>query len=123
MAEWCLANPKKAKSKKRWRQFINSWLRENNEKIINKQAYQSSRIGKEPEKIDQQIENEKLSKYYERNYHAKNYSINVLSKSIELTPVGNGQPFCLNFSDNNFRAYLENQMRKCGFVNKKKEEK
>ncbi len=121
MAEWCLANPKKAKSKKRWRQFINSWLRENNEKIINKQAYQSSRIGKEPEKIDQQIENEKLSKYYERNYHAKNYSINVLSKSIELTPVGNGQPFCLNFSDNNFRAYLENQMSKCGFTKKNKE--
>ncbi len=42
MVEWCLSEQSKAKSKKKWRSFINNWLRSNNEKSINKSAFQKN---------------------------------------------------------------------------------
>jgi hypothetical protein len=38
MAEWCLSNPSKAKSKKQWRRFITTWLESANEKNVNRHA-------------------------------------------------------------------------------------
>lgn len=49
MTEWCLSNPQKAKSKKLWRKFITHWLSRDNEKQINKQAYQKNNYAN-PEK-------------------------------------------------------------------------
>lgn len=117
MAEWCIANTKKAKSKKKWRQFINNWLRENNEKIINKQAYQSR--GKDPEKVEQQVDNETFAKNLEYEYHSKTYTINALSKCLELTPNGNGQPVVINYSENGFKDQVRNALMKAGFSKKK----
>lgn len=42
MAEWCLSNPMKAKSKKKWRSFITNWLSRGNEQKINRQAFQKN---------------------------------------------------------------------------------
>lgn len=50
MEDWCMANSQKTRSKKRWHQFISGWLSRNNEKAVNKSAYddfkrpQNSRI-------------------------------------------------------------------------------
>lgn len=38
MVDWCLSNPVQAKSKKKWRAFISSWLSKSNENTINKEA-------------------------------------------------------------------------------------
>jgi hypothetical protein len=41
MTEWILCNERKARSKKRWHQFISNWLSKNNEHNINKEAARS----------------------------------------------------------------------------------
>ncbi len=43
MVEWCLSNPSKAKSKKKWRKFITTWLQNEYEKATNKAAIRSQR--------------------------------------------------------------------------------
>lgn len=117
MEEWCLANSKKAKSKKKWRQFINNWLRENNDKNINKQAYQSN---KKNDGISSSTyeKNYELSKRCHLEYDSKNYTLTVLTKNLEFTPKGTGQPICLNYSELGFSEQLENTLRKCGFHKK-----
>ena len=52
MIRWCLDNPTKAKSKKRWGKFITGWLQRTNEETINKQAYQSRKSPGNPATSD-----------------------------------------------------------------------
>lgn len=52
MREWIISNQSKTKSKKKWRQFINNWLKKTNDTEINKQAYQGAvATPKEEEKL------------------------------------------------------------------------
>lgn len=43
MTQWILANPSKARSKKLWRKFIVGWLQRQNEKSMNRTAYQTQK--------------------------------------------------------------------------------
>ena len=43
MTQWILANPTKARSKKLWRKFIVGWLQRQNEKSMNRTAYQTQK--------------------------------------------------------------------------------
>ncbi len=117
MKHWILANPAKVKSKKLWRRFITSWLSKTNDKNINKQAYQSTKQnGATSGSLEK---NYALAKKCHTSYESKTYIINLLSKEVEFTPKGAGQPICLSYSELGFSEQLENIMRKCQF--KKKE--
>lgn len=115
MIQWNLSNSKQAKSKKQWRKFINTWLSKNNEELINKKSYQSAKKGGE----SNEKENYDLCKRIVSGYESPTYSLNLLSKELEFTPKGNGQPICLSYSELGFNEQLQNNLRKCAFVKKK----
>lgn len=43
MTQWILSNPSRVKGRTRWRKFINNWLRKQQDKVVNKMAYQQQR--------------------------------------------------------------------------------
>jgi hypothetical protein len=66
-------------------------------------------------KTDSSEKNIEFCKSIIQQYNSRTYYINLLSKEVEFTPRGNGQPICLRYSENGFKEQFENNLRKCGF--------
>lgn len=104
MADWCLSNPTKAKSKKLWRKFISGWLKRNNEEAINKAAYQ---------KRSTPASNPVRDQIVQRFEHGKKYNgaeCYINGESIAFTR--GLTHYQLRFSEKSFWSQFEGILRK-----------
>lgn len=111
MEEWVMSNPVKAKSKKKWRQFINNWLRENNEKNINKEAYKESRKNDSSDSPSFE-ENKAYAQHKEKIFESSIAYLNVGNKDVDFVEkkggicnIGYGHKDFIKIFDSQFKKY------------------
>lgn len=108
MQEWCLNNPTKSKSKKRWGQFIINWLTKNNENAINRSAWQQPKVVLGKEEALQRAENGKVYKNYECLHTAEGIAF--------IPQTGQALPVDFKFKDPGFVSQFDNFCRKIGIA-------
>lgn len=108
--DWIVANGKK--DYKCYAAAVRNWIRkkENESKADFGKKKTSDNI-----KVASIKENVEIAKETAKSCKSKNYSIEVLSKYVEICPKGAGQVECLSYNENGFKEQLENILRKRGF--------
>lgn len=115
MKEWCLSNDSKCRNKRNWRKFITSWLSNENDKTENRASFWNKQ-GSVDTNVPSIQENVQIAKETAKFYKSKHYTIEVLSKEVEIVPkIGYGSVESVKFSEKGFKDQLESLLRKKEF--------
>jgi hypothetical protein len=112
-SEWCLSNQSKAKSKKKWRQFLNNWFKRANEEAVNRAAYQSRKGGSPSieESKDRAEANRKrvMAKFQDGQYY-NSAKCNIAPHKVYFWRQGVGEKE-VYFKDSSFDEQFTNMLR------------
>jgi len=120
MTQWCLSNPAKTKSKKLWRKFILGWLRSENEKAINKQAY-ASRVPLNTPTTSASTyaksleDNRKFAEKIKSEFHSSGCEIIIDSEGLAIIHGGQGGPWTIKFKENDFMDRFKRELNNRNF--------
>ena len=116
MEQWVLANPTKAKNKKLWRKFIINWLRQANDKSVNRTAYQQMKQ-KAPE--DDKGQTVRVNKVWidsikNKFTNLEDSEIRIEENCVTLVDRSRGLREPIGYAENNFKDIITNFLRKRG---------